>query len=67
MMSGVTLFLFQITLSMYIHERVKTWENQRRIHFRKNTRRLQPRAPGLFDDLVQPSQPKLFNDETTAK
>ena len=35
--------------------------------FQEEYKALQPRIPGLFDDLVQPSQPKLFNDETTAK
>ena len=35
--------------------------------FQEEYKALQPRVPGLFDDLVQPSQPKLFNDETTAK
>ena len=35
--------------------------------FGEEYKALQPRVPGLFDDLVQPSQPKLFNDETTAK
>ena len=66
-MSGVTLFLFQITLSMYIHERVKNHGRTKEEFFQEEYKALQPRAPGLFDDLVQPSQPKLFNDETTAK
>lgn len=39
MMSGVTLFLSQITLSMYIHERVKNMGEPKKNSFRKNTRR----------------------------
>ena len=39
MMSGVILFLFQITLSMYIHERVKNMGEPKKNSFRKNTRR----------------------------